>query len=109
MGKRKDKTRSCEKCRHLEKAHMVEFLREKRLRWFGHVQRWDKDEATRKILYKMMTVDVKRNRGRLKLRWQDHVKDDMARNQMTIEMEEDRKHWHVIIQAGTQRSIEAER
>ena len=30
--------------------------------WFGHVQRRDKDEATRKIL--QMTVDGKRNRGR---------------------------------------------
>ena len=29
---------------------MAEFLREKRLRWFGHVQRRDKDDATRKIL-----------------------------------------------------------
>ena len=28
---------------------MAEFLREKRLRWFGHVQRRDKDDATRKI------------------------------------------------------------
>ena len=33
---------------------MAEFLREKRLRWFGHVQRRDKDDATRKIL--QMTV-----------------------------------------------------
>ena len=30
---------------------MAEFLREKRLRWFGHVQRRDKDEATRKIFH----------------------------------------------------------
>ena len=29
---------------------MAEFLREKRLRWFGHVQRRDNDEDTRKIL-----------------------------------------------------------
>ena len=32
---------------------MAEFIREKRekgLRWFGHVQRRDKDDATRKIL-----------------------------------------------------------
>ena len=36
---------------------MAEFLREKRLRWFGHVQRRDKDDAMRKIL--QMTVDGK--------------------------------------------------
>ena len=77
---------------------MAEFLRDKRLIWFGHVQRRDKDEATRKIL--QMAVDGKRNRGRPKLRWRDLVKDDMVRNQMTTEMAEDRKHWHVMIQAG---------
>ncbi len=60
---------------------MVEFLREKRLRWLGHVQRNDKDDATRKIL--QMEVDGKRNRGRPKLIRRDLVKDDMARNQMT--------------------------
>ena len=70
---------------------MAEFLREKRLRWFGHVQRRDKDDATRNIL--QMTVDGKQNRGRPKLRW----RDDMARNQMTTEMAEDRRHWHVMI------------
>ena len=79
-----------------KEAHMylmAEFLREKRLRWFGHVQRQDKDDATRKIL--QMTVDGKRNRGRPKLRWRYLVKDDnMARNQMTTEMAEDRRHWH---------------
>ena len=77
----------------------AEFLREKRVRWFGHVQRRDKDDATRNIL--QMTVDGKRNRDRPKLRWRDLVKEDMARNQMPIEMAEDRKHWHVMIQAGT--------
>ena len=87
---------------------MAEFLREKRLRWFGHVQRRDKDDGTRKIL--QMTVDGKRNRGRRKLRWRDLVKEDMARNQMMTEiMAEDRKHWHVMIQAGTLRSVEGDR
>ena len=53
-----------------KEAHMypmAEFLREKRLRWFGHVQRRDKDDATRKIL--QITGDGKRNRGTPKLRW----------------------------------------
>ena len=86
---------------------MAEFLREKRLRWFGHVQRRDKDDATRKIL--QMEVEGKRNRGTPKLRWRDLVKDDMARNQMTTEMAEDRRHWHVLIRAGTLRRVEADR
>ena len=86
---------------------MVEFLRGKRLGWFGHVERRDRDDSTRKIL--QMTVDGKRNRGRLKLRWRDLVKEDMARNQTTTEMAEDRKHWHVMIRAGTLQSIEADR
>ena len=86
---------------------MAELLREKRLRWFGHKQRRDQDEATRKIL--QMTADGKRNRGRPKRRWRDLVKEDMARNHMTTEMAEDRTHWHVMIQAGTLRSVEANR
>ena len=39
------------------------------------------------------------------LRWRDLVKDDMARNQMTTEMAEDRRHWHVMIRTGTLRSV----
>ena len=61
----------------------------------------------RKIL--QMEVDGKRNRVRPKLRWRDLVKDNMARNQMTTEMAEDRSHWHVMIRAGTLRSVEADR
>ena len=50
----------------------------------------------------MMTVDAKRNRSRPKLKLRDLVKEDMARNQMTTEMAEDRKHRHtVMIQASS--------
>ena len=85
---------------------MAEFLRAKRLRWFGHVQMIYKDDATRKVL--QMTVDGKGNPGRRKLKWRDLVRDDMARNQLTTEMAEDRRHWHVMIRAGTLRSVEAD-
>ena len=51
---------------------MTEFLREKMLRWFGHVQRRDQDDATRKTL--QMKVGGHRNRGIPKLRWRDLVK-----------------------------------
>ena len=56
-----------------------------------------------------MTVDGKRNRGRPKQRWRDLVKEDTTRNQTTTEMVEDRKHWHVIIVAGTLLRVDAER
>ena len=64
------------------------------------------DDATRKIF--KMTVDGKRIRGRPKLRWRDLLKEDMARNQITTGMADDRKHWHVMIEAGTLRSVEAD-
>ena len=37
------------------------------------------------------------------------ILDDMARNQMTTEMAEDRRHWHIMIRAGTLRIVEADR
>ena len=72
LGKRKHETRPCQKRRHLERGthvHNGEFLREKRMRWFRHVQRRYKDDATKKIL--QMTVDGKRSHGRPNLRWRD--------------------------------------
>ena len=44
-----------------------------------------------------------------KLRWRDLAKEYMARNQMPTEMAEDWKHRHVMIQAGTLRSVDAKR
>ena len=58
-----------------KEAHMyhacTECPKEKRPKWFGHVQRRDKDDASRKIL--QVTVNERRNRGRPKLRWRDLV------------------------------------
>ena len=82
-----------------KEAHMypmAEFLREKRLRWFGHVQRRDKDEATRKIL--QMTVDGSKIEADQSWDGETWWKR-MARNQMTTETVEDRKDWHVMIRS----------
>ena len=51
---------------------MATFLREKRLRWFGHVQRQDKDEVTRNIL--QMVVSESFFLFRL------HIHDNVANN-----------------------------
>ena len=90
-----DKTRPCEKCRHLERdTHVLDDCRiPQESGWFGIVQRQNKDEAERMIL--QMTVDEKRNRGRPKRRWGGLGKEDMARN-----------HDGYI---GTLQSVEAER
>ena len=63
---------------HVRNAHirteanmypMTEITMKKRFRWFGHVQRRDKDETTRNIL--QMTVYENRNRSKPKPRWRD--------------------------------------
>ena len=66
-----------------------------------------KDEIKMRTRYD--SLDVKQNRGRPKLRWPDMVNEDMDRNQMTTGVAEYGKHWHVVIQAGTLRHVEAER
>ena len=42
---------------------------------------------------------------RSKQRWRDAMKEEMARNQMTINMAEDRQYWHILIGAGTLLSV----
>ena len=64
---RLDRVRNIDIWKEAHMYTMADFLREKRLRWFGRVQRRDKDEVMRKIL--QMTVGGKQNRGRPKLRW----------------------------------------
>ena len=51
---------------------MAEFLRGKRLTWFGYLHRLYKDEVASTIF--QMAVDGKRNRDRPKLRRRDLVK-----------------------------------
>ena len=62
---RLDHVRNVDIWKEAHKYPMAEILRKKRLRWYGHVQRRDKYDVTRKKL--QMKVDGKRNRGRPKL------------------------------------------
>ena len=50
------------KCMYPHMYPISEFIREKRLIWFGHVQMRYKDEATKNILH--MAVARKRNRAK---------------------------------------------
>ena len=61
------------------------------------------DEATRNI------TDGSRWKEKSRQTKAEMVKEDIARNQMTTERVEDRKHWHVMIPAGTLLSVKVER
>ncbi|XP_071500478.1 uncharacterized protein [Diadema antillarum] len=55
---------------------MVAILRERRLRWLGHVRRMDAGRIPKDILYGELAEDT-RPTGRLRLRFKDVCKRDM--------------------------------
>ncbi|GKC66253.1 hypothetical protein Tco_1098851, partial [Tanacetum coccineum] len=54
---------------------IINKLKERRLRWFGHVRRRPSSVPVRRV--EALVVDGLRRRGRPKLRWEDRVKHDM--------------------------------
>ena len=80
---------------------MAEFLREKRLRWFGHVQRRNKDDATRTI---QIITDDSRWKSKSRQTKAEMARSGeggyMVRNQIITEMSADRTHRHVILRAA---------
>ena len=53
---------------------MVETRRLNGLRWFGHVQRMERNRILQKVLY--MNLGTTILRGRPRNRWQDEVRED---------------------------------
>ena len=66
-------------------------IQEKRLQWYGHVQRREKDHVTRKTLE--MELEGRRARGRPKRRWMDCVSEDLAEKRLRRRDVADRKRW----------------
>jgi hypothetical protein len=56
-------------------ASIVDKGGENRLRWFGHVIRWEKTKAVRVVM--KMNVKRKRGRWRQKKRWLDTIQNDL--------------------------------
>ena len=63
-----------------------EKTREAKLRWFGHVQKKDDGYIGRRM-------PGKRKRGRLKMRFMDAVRENIAVVEVTEEDTEDRTKW----------------
>ena len=62
-----------------------------RLRWFGHVQRRDADNVTRRVMN--LAIPGTRRRGRPKKTWNQQLKDDMTAVGVTQDMALDRTEW----------------
>ena len=73
-----------------------EQLRQKRLQWFGHVQRMS-DERPQKQLMKCQPRGKKRAPGGASLRWVDVVSKDMTKLTNWQEVVKDRAVWRAFI------------
>ncbi|XP_070053996.1 uncharacterized protein [Nicotiana tomentosiformis] len=72
-------------------APIKDKMREARLRWFDHVRRRSTDAPVRRC--ERLTLEgLQKGRGRLKKRWGDVIRQDMAQLQLTEDMTLDRKH-----------------
>jgi len=58
----------------VKKPTIIETLRLNRLRWFGHVQRMEKNRIPKRVLY--MNLETTRPRGGPRNRWLDEVRED---------------------------------
>ena len=68
-----------------------EHLRGLRLRWFGHLERMDVMNLTRRV--REETVGGRMKRGRPKKTWEEILKDDMRRRDLRIDDALDRGRW----------------
>ena len=68
-----------------------EVMRSGRLRWFGHVQRRDADNVTRRVME--LAIPGARRRGRPNKTWHHQIKDDMTAVGVTEDVALDRNEW----------------
>ena len=68
-----------------------EVMRGGRLRWFGHVQRRDADNVTRRVTN--LAIPGTRRRGRPNKTWHQQIKDDMTAVGVTQDVALDRNEW----------------
>lgn len=73
---RNEAIRAMTKCAKLEGK-----IRERRLRWFGHVKRREKEHVCRRMM--TYTIRGKRPVGRPKLRWSEMIKQDITQLRLT--------------------------
>ncbi|GJR50518.1 retrovirus-related pol polyprotein LINE-1 [Tanacetum coccineum] len=72
----------------LDVDFIIDKMRERWLRWFGHLKRRPQTAPVRRV--EAMVVDDSRRRGRPKLRWEDRLKQDLKELRLSEDMTSDR-------------------
>ena len=90
---RRDHMRNEEIRRILHVSPIDEVMRGGRLRWFGHVQRRDANNVTRRVMELAIPGRPTRRRGRPKKTWHQHIKDGMAGVGVNQDLVLDRQEW----------------
>lgn len=93
----KDKVRSDATRGKMMVRRVGDKLREKRLRWFGHIERRNMDEKHIGQVAQSMKIDGKMKRGRPKTRWMDCVNKDMKAIDVGRQLASDRDKWSQVI------------
>lgn len=75
----------------LKMARLGDKIREKRLRWYGHVYRRENDHMCKKMLN--YEPKGRRDRGRPTLRWTEVVRRDMNKLGLNTRATKDREKW----------------
>ena len=96
---RRDHMRNEEIRRILHLSPIDEVMRSGRLRWFGHVQRQDATNVTRRVM--ALAIPGARRRGRPKKTWHQQMKEDMAGVGVTQDVALDRKEWSSVLASDT--------
>ena len=77
--------------RILHVSPIDEVMRGGRLRWFGHVQRRDANNVTRRVME--LAIPGTRRRGRPKKTWYHQINDDMTGVGVTQDVALKRNEW----------------
>ena len=84
-------------------TNMISILRERRLRWLGHVCRMDPGRIPKDLLYGQQAVGT-RPTGRPRLRYKDVCKTDLKQCQIDVlsweRLAEDRALWRLAVRKG---------